>query len=297
MDEIFTGLHVICADEGQGKSSMALSYPKPLFHMDLDLNGFRRAAWRLQGLKVKELGPEEPVIGQYFSAYDIITKPYPRTIPMDKLLGPTTDKVNGTIQIRKSNKVEGMAELWMKIITDFVIVCQQPLSRSVVIDTGDTFYVTASQSHLQFLQEKQIAAGEQDPNRLREKLQKLEYTPVYDKIRQVLYTGSGFRKNIVITSYPKPIYAESVNSQGEVIEYNTGKEEVGGFKDYTKLADLVVWVTTPAGSNGKPHPVATITKCGIADMGMGAVGMTFEANYASLEQLRQTMKVAAMFGG
>ena len=40
--------------EGCGKSSTGLSFPKPMFHLDLDLGGFERAVWRLEDMAKKE---------------------------------------------------------------------------------------------------------------------------------------------------------------------------------------------------------------------------------------------------
>jgi hypothetical protein len=292
----YTGLTVICADEGQGKSTMGLTWPKPLLHMDLDLNGFNRARWRFKDFKIKELEPGEQLTGKDIAAYDIISKPYPRAIQLEKLLGPGSEKSGGNIQIRFAKKVEGMLELWQQMAVDFVAACQQPLLKTIMFDTGTSFYQIATQSHLQFLQEKQIAGGVSNPNELREKLQKMEYTPVNEKCRQFLWTGKSFKKNMVFTCYPKDVYADTLNANNEVVEYRTGAKKEDGFSELTKLADLVVWVAVEQNGVGT-QAMAQITKCGIEEMGFNAVGRKIGANYKALVELKGMMKAEALMGG
>ena len=47
MENDSIGIVADCGDEGTGKTTMALTFPKPLVHFDIDVVGFRRAAWRL----------------------------------------------------------------------------------------------------------------------------------------------------------------------------------------------------------------------------------------------------------
>jgi len=43
MENNLIGIVAICANEGACKTTMALSFPKPLVHFDTDVGGFRRA--------------------------------------------------------------------------------------------------------------------------------------------------------------------------------------------------------------------------------------------------------------
>ena len=81
------GIVAIVGEEGTGKSSMALSFPKKLIHFDIDVGGFSRAAWRLpKDTRVKVLRADEKLTDTDISELDIISKPYPRPLQLDKLL-------------------------------------------------------------------------------------------------------------------------------------------------------------------------------------------------------------------
>ena len=290
----YIGIVAICGDEGTGKSTMALSYPKPLFHMDLDVGGFRRAAWRLEGLRIKVLNADEELESIDWAEYDIVSKPYPKPIQMGKLLGQKIDVSTRNLIIPK--KVEGMKDLWQKIIIDFVKVGQTPEVRSINMDSATMLYNVCHNSHLEELQERQYLRWKKehsntpfDENDYRERLQKHEYGPAFDRMRTVLHTARSYTKNLILTHYPTDEYGPMPDSKGNIVQDKTGVKILDGFKETVRLSDLVVWTRiNESTKNGVTTrlPYAKITKCGIAGMGLSVVGLEIPATYEGIINLR-----------
>ena len=281
MDD-YIGMTAICGEEGTGKTSMALTYPTPLRHMDIDVGGFRRAAWRL---------PKE-------SSDAIITKTYPRPIQINKLLGQQTQANSPTVRFPK--KVEGMKELWQQIIIDFVAYCQDPTVKTIVIDSATLLWNICHNSVLQEAQERQIVKHMKehrnipfDENDYRERLQPIEYGPANDRMRTVLHTARTFSKNLVLTHYPTDLYGMIPDGKGGMTEGKTGTKILDGFKETDRLTDLIVWTsikeTIATGGVKTKYPVAKITKCGIEKMGLSAVGMEIAATFEAFINLKNTM--------
>ena len=294
MNDEYLGIIAICGDEGTGKSTMALSYPKPLFHMDLDVGGFRRAAWRLEGLRIKVLNADEELESIDWAEYDIVSKPYPKPIQMGKLLGQKIDVSTRNLIIPK--KVEGMKELWQKIIIDFVKVCQTPEVRGINPDSATMLHNICHNSHLEELQERQLARWKKDhpqtpfnENDYREKLQPVEYGPAFDRMRAVFHTARSYGKNLILTHYPTDEYGPMPDKDGNMKESKTGIKILDGFKETVRLSDLVVWTRiNESTKNGVTTrlPYAKITKCGIAGMGLSVIGLEIPATYEGIINLR-----------
>lgn len=280
MENDFASLVVICGDEGTCKTSMALTFPKPLHHFDVDVGGYRRAAWRLD-------------------TKDIVSNSYPKPIQVQKLLGQT-----GTPSTRVSipKKVEGMKELWQKIIQDFVDACMDDKVRSIVIDSNTLLWNICHQSHLQELQERQLIHHKRnkpnvpfDENDYRERLQPMEYGPANDKMRTILHTARSFQKNLILTHYPTDEYGAMPDGKGNIVEGKTGNKILDGFKETVKLVDLVVWLSVKETVNKGVKtrtPTARITKCGLEGMGLDAVGMEIPATYEGITNLQRLMRGA-----
>jgi len=309
----FLGVVAIVGDEGCGKSTMLLSFPRPIFHFDVDVGGFRRAIWRIAkeepDLRIKRCAVDEALDSFDFSDYDIITKSYPKPLQTDKLMGQLTGE-GSTPSVRKiqvPKKVEGMKELWQTFVTDFVYVCSQPVA-TMGVDSSTTLWGIAHNTRLQELQEIQVYKWQSDPktkntpfpeNEYRERLQPIEYGVPNDRMRTVFHTARSFETNLVLTHYPTDEYGmvPSGKSDGSLVEGKTGKKVMDGFKETAKLADLIVWVDVRETSrvvNGKtvktPAPTARITKCGLEGMGLDAVGMEIPATFSGIINLRNLMK-------
>jgi hypothetical protein len=274
----FIGIVAICGDEGTGKTTMALTFPKPLRHFDIDVGGYRRAAWRLAG-------------------GDVVSSSYPKPIQIEKLKGQT-----GTPSTRVviPKKVEGMKELWQQVVQDFVDACTDAKVTTIVIDSATLLWNICHQSHLQELQERQLMQWKSrnqnrpfDENDYRERLQPVEYGPANDKMRTILHTARSYQKNLVLTHYPTDEYGTVPDGKGNMVEGKTGLKIMDGFKETVKLADLVVWLSIKEVVEGgvkKKYPTAKITKCGIEGMGLDAVGLEIPATFEGLVTLQRMLR-------
>jgi len=282
MDNGYIGIVAVCGDEGTGKTTMALTFPKPLRHFDVDVGGYRRAIWRL-------------------SSEGIESKGYPRPIQIDKLMGTQGDP---STRISIPKKVEGMKELWQQIVTDFVAACMDTEVKTVVIDSATLLWNICHQSHLQELQERQVARWKADSrtrglpydeNDYRERLQPIEYGPANDRMRTILHTARSFSKNLVLVHYPTDEYGTMPDGKGGMADGKTGNTIIDGFKETKKLVDLVVWTsikeTASAGVTEK-QPVCKITKCGLEGAGLAAVGLEIPATYEGIVNIVNLLKGA-----
>lgn len=278
MENDFIGIVAVCGDEGTGKTTMAITFPKPLHHFDVDVGGYRRAAWRLE-------------------TEGIVSRSYPKPIQIQKLLGQVGSP-SSRVSIPK--KVEGMKELWQKIVQDFVNACMNGEVKTVVIDSATMLWNICHQSHLQELQERQLANHMRahkgvpfDENEYRERLQPVEYGPANDKMRTILHTARSFQKNLVLTHYPTDEYGTIHDGKGNVVEGKTGVKVLDGFKETVKLVDMVMWLsikeTMDKGVKTKT-PTARITKCGLEGMGLDAVDMEVPATYEGVINLQRLMR-------
>ena len=279
MDD-FIGITAICGDEGTGKTTMALTFPKPLRHFDIDVGGYRRAIWRLD-------------------TTDSASKSYPRPIQVNKLMGQQTTSVSTRIEIPK--QVTGMKELWQNVVTDFVEACQDAAVRTIVLDSSTLLWNICHNAHLQELQERQKVKWTTNPdtkhrpwddNEYRERLQPIEYGPANDRMRTLLHTARSFSKNLVLVHYPTDEYGTIPDGKGNMVEGKTGKTILDGFKETVKLVDLVVWTSiksTLVQGVEQKSAVAKITKCGIEGMGLSAVGLEVEATYEGIVNLKNMM--------
>ena len=224
------------------------------------------------------------------SADGVTSKGYPKPIQVDKLIGGGLNEASTRVITPK--KVEGMSEIWQQIAQDFVDACTANDTSTIVIDSATLLWNICHQSHLQFLQEKQLAQHKsKNPNRpfdendYRERLQPIEYGPANDRMRTILHTARSYQKNLVLTHYPTDEYGSMPDGKGGMVEGKTGVKIMDGFKETLKLADLVVWVSIK-----DQQPIAKITKCGLEGMGLNAVGLEIPATYEGIINLQNTMR-------
>jgi hypothetical protein len=301
----YIGVTSIVGEEGSCKSSMALTWPKPLFHFEFDVGGFDRAIWRFEKeFKVLRLKMEDNIPVDCFEKYDIVTKPYPVPLDVTKLMGQITEgkRTEAKFTVRFPKKVEGMKELWQSIVTDFVPLVQMKKLKSIIFDTSTMHYNIAHKTILQELQERQLYNHKSDAQRskypfdensFRERLQPTEYGFAYDKLRQVYQTASAYRKNTVSVHYPTDEYIKNPDQASIEKDIKSGNKKPDGWQELNKLADLIAWTMVKEVSmNGQKLklPMCKITKCGIAGMGLDAVGKELTASFESIIQERDRMR-------
>lgn len=297
--------------EGCGKSTLGLSFPYPLFHLDLDLGGFDRAIWRIedaaiaagQPLRIHRCEPGEDVSKLDWSEWDIVSKPYLAPIQMDKLMG-VPDAGKG-VTVRFARQVIGIKQLWQQIVTDIINVGQEPLVKTINIDSATQLWWICHTGLLQEKQEIQISKGvKPDHDSFRERLKPMEFPN--DRMTDLIYSIRSYGKHLIQTHYPKDVYKERVGDRG-IESYKSGDVTPDGFKHTVKLDDIVIWCFTeisrdkqisvgddiidnPNYNKQQPHATVSI-KCGLAGMGMAAVGLPLPTpTYAGLMELQKMMR-------
>ena len=290
----FIGVTAICGEEGTGKTSMAMTFPKPIFHIELDIGGFQRVAWRLKDLRVYHCALGESISKLDWSKYDIVSKPYPKALSIAKLTGQQVTKNGSSITVRVPKAVEGMRELWQTVVMDFVHACQSPVA-TIILDSNTMGWIICHSSIIQEIQERQLASGiGPDSPQFRERLQPVEYGPANDRMRTVLQTARVYGKNIVLVHYSTDEYGKVPDGKGNLVDGKTGRLVMDGFKETVKLADLVVWTsikeTSVRGGGKLRQVVCKITKCGINGMGLDALGQEISASFDGIVSLRNLLK-------
>lgn len=247
--------------EKSWKTTMALSWPKPLVHFDLDVGGFDRAIWRMDST-------------------DISSKSYPIPIQMEKLMGAKQEGAT----IRFPRQVIGYTKVWQQIVIDYVEACQNPEVQTIVIDSASQLWSICHTSLLQEKQEIQISQGmSPDNDKFRERLKPVEFPN--DRMRSIIYTAKSYGKHLVLTHYPRNIYKQMVDKKGDVVDYKSDEVEPDGFKDTQRLVDIVIWVYA-----NKDNTVgASITKCGLQGLGTAAVGLEIDPSYEGILELKESM--------
>jgi len=294
----YLGIVTICGEEGTCKTSMGLSFPKPQSHLDIDVGGYKRAAWRID-------------------TTDIETHSFPKPLTdadIAKMKGLTTTEISTRTVTAIPKKIEGMKELWQNIIDQFVKDCLREDMRTVIFDSATQMYKIGCDAYLQELQEKQLIKWKKDPqtksypfdeNDFREKLQPIEYGVVYDRLQRVYHTSRSYKKNLILIHYPTDEYGPMPDGKGGFANDKTGKIIIDGYKETAKFSDLVMWLTVksrmipsdPANPQSlkveEKYPVAKITKCGIEGTGLAAVGLEIPATYEGIVNIVNLLKGAS----
>ena len=249
---------VICGPEGSWKSSMGLTWPRPLRHFDIDIGGFRRATW---------CDLPQPRI----DLDGIESKSYRVEIGTEKFL--SAPKGQPTVKFPK--RVTGYREVWQDIIVDFVAACQDHSIKTIQLDSATGLWDICHRGFLQEKQEIQLAQGiKENDKKFRERLQPVEFPN--DRMNQLVYTAQSYDKNLILIHYPKDEYGLRPNKDGDMEEQKTGKLIIDGFKHTEKIVDIVIWTELKEfKTNGDKEwrCEATIrTKCGVPGLGTAALG-------------------------
>jgi len=215
----------IWGNDKTGKSSLALTFPKPMLYMEFDLGGYDRAKYGYNGMGITPKDME--------ASGDITIKQY--VIPMQGIIaGPT---------VKPSKIITGVKELWYIYLGDFInVFLSSKEFVTGVIDTGTLLWETIHTAYLQEKQEIQLdPQGNPKPNeKLRVSLQGVEYREPNIRMRGLVYHARVQGKNLVLTHHSRDEYKPMFNSTtGALVDTKTGKKERAGFGS---LGDGTNWM-------------------------------------------------------
>ena len=194
----------IWGDNKTGKSTMAMTFPKPLVVFDFDL-GSQRAL---------------PLFHEEFKQGLIKINQYPMPLQFNL------------------PRVEGARELWERFQQDYVDTLKDESIQTVVIDTATQLYAVVRMAYLEKLQDAQIAQ-DGEKVRLRIRLNQYEYAEPYHRLDTTIYAARSFGKHLVLTHYQTSEYEIKFTERGRE-SVPTGNYKLDGYKHTKGMVDILV---------------------------------------------------------
>lgn len=254
----------IWGDIKTAKTTLSLSFPKPLIHFDLD-QGFHRAEARarIKGWSIRRLAYGEDFNFSGTLA-DITTKPYliPITFPGQKA-------------------IKGVLELWEgKLIPDIMAAYQSSVA-SIVLDTETVCWTIASNAHLERIQKS-------NPNR--QQLIQIEYGKPNQEMRALIGAARVYGKNLVLVHHIGGIYKSQLTPQG-IQDIRVG-DTWAGFGGMGGLVDLVGRTRVERSNLGAITPSFQIETCGLT---LAAEGLSIpNPSYGTIMGLVESLRNAGL---
>ena len=191
----------IKGDNKAGKTTFALTFPKPMVYFETDIGGYRRAAHR-------------------FDTSKISTK---------RFLAPIEDiqrKLSGEKGFKK-----GWRELWENFWQNYMEALVNPEVQTIVIDSFPQLYSISNEcAH----QEKEEKSG-----KIVERMMPLDYTPSYWRMQNLIYTARVNGKGLVLTHFLSDEYQDVIVKEG-IASRKTGKKITAGWSKIDKELDLML---------------------------------------------------------
>lgn len=246
------------------KTTLALTFPKPLIFMEFDIGGFQRAIYRFNG---------------DYQAGLIRYEAYP--LPM------TFGKFDpAKLEVRPSKLVVGMKELFYEWASNYIKHLQDPEVKSIVIDTATLHKTITDDAYLQELQEKQLPLRVDgmgsDGKPIRTQLLQIEYKEPNTRTRGILYQAKANNKHLVLVHHARDEYKPMPQRDGTIATSATGKRERAGFSTLGDSADVIVHTYWDSKVN-KPFCKVELAEVKTLE------GMVFEE--PSYEKIRQTINM------
>jgi hypothetical protein len=176
----------------------------------------------------------------------------------------------GKITLRLPKKVIGMKELWTQIIIDYAEAVQNPKVSTIIIDSGTQLWSICHKAYLQELQEKQLVQGEKEQF-IRAQLLGIEYGEPNDRMKALLYTARTYNKHLVLTHYPRDVYAQRPTERG-IEDYKTGAIDIDGFKQTKALVDMAIFTEQKKASDG----VKMMARITLSGLGITLIDQEFQ---------------------
>jgi len=216
-------------EDKSAKSTLALSFPKPMVYMEFDIGGFRRACRNLPHLPIKD----------WYDQKLIKYEAYPLPMTFGKF-DPSK------LELKPSRLVVGMKELFYKFASNYVKHLQDPNVATIVIDTATILKTVTDDAYLQEIQEIQMETmnpqtGLDKNNKpLRTQLQQIEYKEPNNRTRGIYYNAKSHGKHLVLTHHARDEYKPMLQRDGTIATTATGKRERAGFATLGDSADIIV---------------------------------------------------------
>lgn len=218
---------VIWGEDKSCKNTLALSFPKPLVDMELDIGGFRRSLRNLPHLPIKDWYDQKLITVEQF------------VMPFQ--LAEDFDPVKDII--RPDKIVRGVKELFYQFAVSFIKKLKDPNVATIMVDTGTLLSEITAGGYLQELQERQLPLRQdglgKDGKTLRTRLQQQEYTERNIRMRGFAYQAKAHGKHLVVTHHAADEYSLVRLSDGTTGEGRTGKRIMHGWGQWGDSADVL----------------------------------------------------------
>jgi len=211
----------IWGEDKTGKTTLALTFPKPLAYMELDIGGFNRAKYRFK---------EEIAGGNIITKYKDRELSY--AIPLQISIQPKAARI-----------IIGVKELWYKFLMDYLNLLQEPGITTIVVDTATLLWELICTGYIQEKQEVQLdSRGNLLPGeRLRISLIPIEYREPNIRMRGLIYQAKIHGKHLVMTHHARDSYKPAINPKtGAIEEIRSGEKERSGFAGLGDVADTII---------------------------------------------------------
>lgn len=255
-------------EDKSGKTTLGLTFPKPMTVYEFDVGGVDRAKWRFN----KDFNAGLVKVVQY---------------PMPLQIIASKDKS----KLSFSNIIVGHRELWEEFMQSLYHTLMDEKVVTVMIDTGTLMWEICRNGYLQEKQEANVLKKE----KIREKLLPIEYAEPNARMRSILHACKAKNKHLVITHHARDEFISQVNKlEGKIEEVRSGKRERSGWTGLGDVADLIVQ-TYFGQQNGdsKPTNYCNVNICGLVKE---MEGMTFKE--PTCESLMQAVdSIRANLGG
>lgn len=222
------------------KTTLSLTFPKPLVHMELDIGGFDRATF------ANYMGFEDMVKEGL-----IRHKQYP--MPLQANVVPVKD----AITLKPSKKLVGYKELYYELLGDYVNNLNNPEIKTVVIDTDTVRWELVCNAYLQEKQENQPA---NEP--LRQQLLQIEYREPNSRMRAFLYEPKKTGTHLVLVHHETDKYKQQLNLDGKLESVRTGEKERAGWNRLGDIADIIVRTYLQKNKDNHWKPWCEVELCG-----------------------------------
>lgn len=238
------------------KTTLALTFPKPLAHMEFDIGGFDRANRNVNDIKIRNWVEQGLIIKEYKDASGQVHR-LRYVMPFQQIDPVTT-------LIRPSKIVTGIKELYYQWLVDFMHLLKDPAIQTIVIDTGTLLWEVCNTCYLQEKQEIQLNpdGSVRQGEKLRVQLTQIEYKEPNIRMRGTVYQAKAHEKHLVMTHHATDVYALMPNRDGTMSTQATGKRKRAGWTPLGDGADIILH--TYVGyetSNTNPPVRKVVTKC------------------------------------